>query len=54
MPAFQVVDAVEDLVSLVSLAVLKAVQEENFGSIEHKIPITPWCRGHLARMVKRA
>lgn len=53
MPTFQVIGAVPDLLAPVSFAILDAVDSGQFGVMDHKIPIVPWCRGHLAMMAKR-
>lgn len=49
---FDLVDTVEDLLALVSLAILQVAAAGQLGVVEHKIPIVPWCRGHLAMLAK--
>lgn len=53
VPISQVIGAVPNLPALVSLAILDAVDSGRFGVVDHKIPIVPWCRGHLAMMAKQ-
>ncbi|KAF1357684.1 hypothetical protein EJ07DRAFT_157386 [Lizonia empirigonia] len=53
-PAFTVAESTEDVLALVSLAVLRAADKKMFGFVDHRIPVIAWCRGHLVTMVKRA
>lgn len=53
-PAFSKVQSAEDLLALVSLAILLAVEQKTFGIVNHMIPIVPWCRGHLIMMMRQA
>lgn len=52
-PAFTVAKSTEDVIALVSLAVLRAADKKMFGFVDHRIPVIPWCRGHLVTMVRR-
>ena len=51
---FSIAQNEEGLLAVASLAILRANDKNIFGPVDHKIPVVPWCRGHLATMVKRA
>lgn len=53
-PPFSEAQNVEDILALVSLGLLQAAEQQLFGPVDHKIPLVPWCRGHLALLTKRA